>query len=95
MMVQIRSAEELQQVEEPEAPRTSTTNMPVFGDGGSGVSEADVQAQEEARRSGARKTAAVRAARPEDRSQRSVSVRLRQEIQALPRQVDLEGGTVS
>jgi preprotein translocase subunit SecA len=47
MMVHIRSAEELQQVEEPEAPTNVHYEHPVFGDGGSGVSEADLQAQEE------------------------------------------------
>jgi preprotein translocase subunit SecA len=43
MMVQIRSAQELQQVEEPEMPTNVHYEHPVFGDGGSGVSEADLQ----------------------------------------------------
>jgi preprotein translocase subunit SecA len=43
MMVQIRSAEELQQVEEPEMPTNVHYEHPVFGDGGPGVSEADLQ----------------------------------------------------
>jgi preprotein translocase subunit SecA len=43
MMVQIRSAEELQQVEEPETPTNVHYEHPVFGDGGAGVSEADLQ----------------------------------------------------
>jgi preprotein translocase subunit SecA len=43
MMVQIRSAEELQQVEEPEMPTNVHYEHPVFGDGGAGVSEADLQ----------------------------------------------------
>ena len=46
MMVQIRSAEELQQVEEPEMPVNVQYRHPEFGDGGSGVSEADVEAQD-------------------------------------------------
>ena len=43
MMVQIRSAEELQQVEEPEMPTNVHYEHPVFGDGGAGASEADLQ----------------------------------------------------
>ena len=39
MMVQFRSAEELQQVEEPEVPRNLQYQHPEFGDGGAGVSE--------------------------------------------------------
>ena len=47
MMVQIRSAEELQQVEEPEMPVNVQYQHPEFGDGGTGVAEADVAAQDE------------------------------------------------
>ncbi|MGZ8268753.1 MAG: preprotein translocase subunit SecA, partial [Burkholderiales bacterium] len=43
MWVQIRSAEELQQVEEPELPTNVHYEHPVFGDGTAGVSEADLQ----------------------------------------------------
>ena len=43
MLVQIRSAEELQQVEEPEMPVNVQYQHPEFGDGGPGVSEADLQ----------------------------------------------------
>jgi preprotein translocase subunit SecA len=43
MMVQIRSAEELQQVDEPESPTNLQYQHPDFGDGGSGVTEADMQ----------------------------------------------------
>ena len=43
MTVQIRSAEELQQVEEPEMPTNMQYQHPDFGDGGLGVSEADMQ----------------------------------------------------
>jgi preprotein translocase subunit SecA len=43
MMVQIRSAEELQQVEEPEMPTNVHYEHPVFGDGGAGASEADLE----------------------------------------------------
>jgi preprotein translocase subunit SecA len=41
MMVQVRSAEELQEVEEPEAPRNVQYQHAEFGDGNTGVSEAD------------------------------------------------------
>ena len=43
MTVQIRSAEELQAVEEPEVPRNVQYQHAEFGDGGLGVSEADMQ----------------------------------------------------
>jgi len=43
MMVQVRSAEELQQVEEPEAPRNVQYQHAEFGDGNTGVSEADFE----------------------------------------------------
>jgi preprotein translocase subunit SecA len=43
MTVQIRSAEELEQVEEPEMPSNVQYQHPEFGDGGPGVSEADFQ----------------------------------------------------
>jgi preprotein translocase subunit SecA len=43
MAVQIRSPEELQQVEEPEVPQNVHYEHPLFGDGTSGVSEADLQ----------------------------------------------------
>ena len=43
MMVQIRSAEELQQVEEPEMPTNVQYQHPEYGDGGPGVSEANMQ----------------------------------------------------
>jgi preprotein translocase subunit SecA len=43
MTVQIRSAEELQQVEEPELPTNVQYQHPEYGDGGPGVAEADMQ----------------------------------------------------
>ena len=43
MTVQIRSAEELEAVEEPEVPRNVQYQHAEFGDGGLGVSEADMQ----------------------------------------------------
>jgi preprotein translocase subunit SecA len=46
MMVQFRSPEEVQHVEEPEMPTNVQYQHPEFGDGGSGVSEADTQAQD-------------------------------------------------
>jgi preprotein translocase subunit SecA len=42
MLVQIRSAEELQQIEEPEAPTHVEYQHPEYGDGGMGVSQADM-----------------------------------------------------
>jgi preprotein translocase subunit SecA len=47
MMVQFRAAEELPQIEEPETPVNVQYQHPEFGDGGTGVSEADLAAQEE------------------------------------------------
>ena len=47
MSVQIRSAEELQEVEEPELPQNVHYEHPLFGDGNTGVSQADLQMQEE------------------------------------------------
>jgi preprotein translocase subunit SecA len=43
MMVQIRSAEELQQVEEPELPTNMQYQHPEYGDGGAGVPDADME----------------------------------------------------
>jgi preprotein translocase subunit SecA len=43
MMVQIRSAEELQQVEEPELPTNMQYQHPEYAEGGSGVPDADMQ----------------------------------------------------
>ncbi|MES2563554.1 MAG: preprotein translocase subunit SecA [Pseudomonadota bacterium] len=48
MMVQIRSAEELQQVEEPEMPVNLQYQHPEFGDGEAGVAETDVAVMDEA-----------------------------------------------
>jgi preprotein translocase subunit SecA len=42
MMVQIRSAEELQQIEEPAEPVNVEYQHPEYGDGGLGVSQADM-----------------------------------------------------
>jgi preprotein translocase subunit SecA len=43
MMIQVRSAEELQPVEEPELPTNMQYQHPEYGDGGSGVAEPDMQ----------------------------------------------------
>ena len=43
MLVQIRSAEELQQVDEPEMPANVQYQHPEFGDGGAGAAEAELQ----------------------------------------------------
>ena len=83
MMVQIRSAEELQQVEEPEMPTNVHYEHPVFGDGGAGVSRSRPPGRR--RRGGARKAAAFHTRGTEDRPQRALPVRLGQEIQAVPR----------
>jgi preprotein translocase subunit SecA len=45
MMVQFRTPEEVQHVEEPEMPTNMVFQHPEFGDGGLGVSEADMQAE--------------------------------------------------
>jgi preprotein translocase subunit SecA len=43
MMIQVRSAEELQPVEEPELPTNMQYQHPEYGDGGSAVAEPDMQ----------------------------------------------------
>ena len=85
MTVQIRSAQELAAVEEPEAPRNVQYQHAEFA-GASGTAveaeaEGDVAVAE-------RPQPFVRRGR-EGRPQRSLPVRLGQEVQALPRQADL------